>query len=362
MINIGISIAKSQTTNIWSNGISQNIINLYLLLKNSTKNYNVFLVNANEDGEYYIEVEGLNIYYIDNVIDDIDLMILLGSDLHEYQYNILKENNTKIVVYNCGTNYILDMQDMLFKEDDKRMVSKIIPDQFWTIPQNYETNKYYFETVYKKENIKVPFIWSSYFIDYYVNEKKLDAYYKPSEYKKISVFEPNIDIVKFLMYPTLIVEELYNTNPNSFDTLYLTNTSKLKENTYFMSLIGMLNVFNNGKVRLEGRYAIPYFLTSYTDVVLSHQIFNPLNYAYLDALYLNYPIVHNADMIKDAGYYYSGFDVKEGKEKLLYALTEHDNNIEEYNKRSKKVLERYLPTNEDSIEIYDKLIGKLLNI
>jgi hypothetical protein len=123
----------------------------------------------------------------------------------------------------------------------------------------------------------------------------------------------------------------------------------------------MLDIYNENKVSLLGRYATPYFLSTYTDIVLSHQIYNPLNYAYLDALYLGYPLVHNADMIKDAGYYYQGFDVDGGKEKLLYALTEHDNNLEEYEEKSKKVLDRYLPTNKESIFIYDNLIMDVLN-
>ena len=50
-----------------------------------------------------------------------------------------------------------------------------------------------------------------------------------------------------------------------------------------------------------------------------------------------------------------------GKEMLKYALTEHDNNLEEYNEKSKKVLQRYLPTNENSIYTYKKLIDNLLN-
>jgi hypothetical protein len=210
------------------------------------------------------------------------------------------------------------MEYVLFKNnDEKRLINKFIPDQIWTIPQNYETNKHYYEMIYKKDNISVPFIWSPFFIEQYIKDKQLHANYEPyKEKKNISVFEPNINIVKYLMYPTLIVEKLYNTNKNIFNKLNLTNAENLINNTYFMSIISMLDIYNENKVSLLGRYATPYFLSTYTDIVLSHQIYNPLNYAYLDALYLGYPLVHNADMIKDAGYYYQGFDVDGGKEKL----------------------------------------------
>ena len=105
---------------------------------------------------------------------------------------------------------------------------------------------------------------------------------------------------------------------------------------------------------------MPYFLDKYTDIVIAHQMYNPLNYAYLDALYLKYPLVHNASLMKDGGYYYDEFDADEGKKQLLYAINEHDKNLEEYEEKSKKVLDKYLPTNKKSIEIYDKLIDNLM--
>ena len=364
MINIALTIStnNSKSEGIWVNGISQNIINLYFLLRNTSSEYNVFLVNTIEKLEYPIEIDGLKCYLLDGVINDIHILFEVGLKIEEYQYNILKNNKTKIVHYNCGANYFLDMETILFGVKKDRTFNKCVPDQVWTIPQNYETNKYYYELLYKTENIEVPFIWSPFFIDNLLKKLNLNGYYTPNnENKNISVFEPNINIVKYSMYPILIVEKLFNENKKLFNKFYLTNSLDLKESEYFMSMISRLGIFSNDKIIFEGRYKIPYFLDKYTDVVLSHQIYNPLNYAYLDALYLDYPFVHNADIIKDSGYYYSGFDVEEAKNKLKYALTEHDNNLEEYKEKSKKILERYLPTNEKSIYIYKKLINNLLN-
>ena len=44
---------------------------------------------------------------------------------------------------------------------------------------------------------------------------------------------------------------------------------------------------------------------------------------------------------------------------LLYALEQHDKNIEEYNNNSKKVLNRYMYNNEDTVIKYDELIDNL---
>ena len=141
----------------------------------------------------------------------------------------------------------------------------------------------------------------------------------------------------------------------------MTNATKIKLNHLFIDLMKQLDSINDGITTFESRFNMPYFLDTYTDIVISHQWENPLNYAYLDALYLNYPLVHNANMIKESGYYYNEFDVKQGKKQLLKSLIEHDNNIEEYNERSQKTLDRFLPTNEQSIDTYDKLIKKLLS-
>ena len=101
-------------------------------------------------------------------------------------------------------------------------------------------------------------------------------------------------------------------------------------------------------------------LANYADVVISHQWENPLNYAYLDAMYLQFPLIHNAEMIKDAGYYYPEFDISKGAEQLKWVLDNHDSNIDSYNERNEEVLTRYTVYNEDMLKTYNKLIDNLM--
>jgi hypothetical protein len=98
-----------------------------------------------------------------------------------------------------------------------------------------------------------------------------------------------------------------------------------------------------------------------TDIVISHQWDNPLNYAYLDAMYLQYPLVHNAPMIQDAGYYYPDFNVREGVKQLEYVFKHHNDNIDSYNERNEEVLTRYTVYNEDMLETYQKLLDNLVD-
>jgi hypothetical protein len=86
-----------------------------------------------------------------------------------------------------------------------------------------------------------------------------------------------------------------------------------------------------------------------------------LNYLYLDIAYMGYPILHNAYMVKDLGYYYEGSDTVGGSKMLNWILENHDNHIDEYNEKNKKVIDRYSIHNPTMIETYDKLIFNLFN-
>jgi hypothetical protein len=88
---------------------------------------------------------------------------------------------------------------------------------------------------------------------------------------------------------------------------------------------------------------------------------NPLNYLYLDVAYMGYPVLHNAYMCKDLGYYYEGSDTFGGGQMLNHILENHDNNIEGYNDKNKKVLDRYNIENPILVDTYDKLIHNLFN-
>jgi len=359
-ITIGITINIKETDIIWNNGIAQNAINLALLFKNSPNNYNVFLVNTSEKNELDYKLEGVDIYPIKDKIQDIDVIFILGSEIYDSNYEVLKKKGAKIVHYSCGTNYIVDMASILFDNGKDKKVYKHFPDEIWMIPQCINSNKYYQEVIYRTEVKEIPFIWSPIFLDYALKEGNINGLYTPSnDPKRISCFEPNIGIIKFSMYNILIVEETYRKRPELIKNFYITNTEKIRTNDLFVDIVKMFDIVKDGKATFEGRFKMPYFLHNYTDVVIAHQWENPLNYAYLEALYLNYPLVHNAYLMKEAGYYYDGFNVKQGTDMLLYALEQHDKNLEEYKEKSKKLIDRFLPTNQQSIETYDKMIDDL---
>jgi hypothetical protein len=109
-----------------------------------------------------------------------------------------------------------------------------------------------------------------------------------------------------------------------------------------------------------GRFDTPQFLSQMTDVVISHQIENALNYFYFDVCWQGYPLVHNAYMCSDLGYYYEGNNVKDGSRRLLEVLGTHDGSWQDYLARQRQVLNRYLPGSSQVTAEYERLLAALL--
>jgi hypothetical protein len=175
--------------------------------------------------------------------------------------------------------------------------------------------------------------------------------------------EPNLNIVKFSLIPAMIAEECYRgeTGKKLIEKLMLTNSEKIAKNKEFLGIISTFDLYKDNKISSESRYQTAYILSQYIDVLVCHQILNPLNYLYLDAAYMGYPVLHNAPMCKDLGYYYEGSDTVDGAKKLDYILTKHDENIDKYNDRNDKALMRYYADNPKLVKTYDRLIHNLFN-
>ena len=111
------------------------------------------------------------------------------------------------------------------------------------------------------------------------------------------------------------------------------------------------------KIEFKPRIKVSKILTGFSNVFISNQLLNSLNYTYLEALHFNFPLVHNSYDIKSAGYYYPNYDTKLGSKALELALNYHDQDLEPYKERSNKILFKYSPKNPLVIEKYKKLLS-----
>jgi hypothetical protein len=375
-LKIGITSGlKTKEESIWSNGIKLNVLTLHNLLKKSSKDYDVYLLN-NIDIDWFDKpsyLEDVNIFNFSDKFMEMDLIILMGGQVHDSDLKKFKENNNnKVISYKCGNNYINHVEDVLFREERVAQYETQL-DEVWYIPQQHENNQGYYHTLYRANTVIVPFLWDKKYLSkaiegidngFIKGSYKKDSKYNPNNDKKmVGVMEPNVNTIKYSLIPSMIVEESYRTEigKNKINKLMITNSDKLRSNKNFLSIVKTFDLFKDGKISSEGRYQTSYIVSQYFDVVVSHQLMNPLNYLYLDVVYMGYPILHNAYMVKDLGYYYEGSNTIDGSEKLNWILNNHDKNIEEYNQKNKKVLDRYDIENPEMIEIYDKLIYNVFN-
>jgi hypothetical protein len=376
-LRIGITIGlKDVDQSFWTNGMNLNILYLARLLKNSKNNYKVTILNTtNIDVSNKSKTfEEFDLFNIKDKYEEIDLLICMGSQVEKkYLQHFEQDPNKKVIAYKCGNNYVLSIEDVLFKESKSFFEFETELDEIWYVPQQHETNIGYYQTIYRANAVVVPFLWDhKNLLDSLVEiEKnhlkgtfKRSSKYDPTREKKtIGIMEPNLNIVKYCLIPTMIVEESYRTDigKEKIESLMITNATEVSKHKTFLSIIRTFDMYKDGKISAETRYQTAFMLSQYLDIVVSHQLLNPLNYLYLDAAFMGYPVLHNAPMCKDIGYYYEGCDTVEASKKLNWILENHDNNLKEYSEKNTKALWRYSVRNIELVNVYDDLIFNLFN-
>ena len=376
-MKIGITLSLgSEYESLWINGIKLNVLNLVKTLQ-QIGDHEVYVLDTGNSVKDLTKVSWdyikYPIYKFTDKSIETDLIIMLGTSVPtELIQKIKKHNpNTKFVKYQCGNNYVIDMERVIFGKEAGIPAWENGHDQTWFIPQQEYQNKEYYQLIYRQDPSAlkvVPFVWDPEHMERQslglkTAGKKFPVYTpKDRKEKKLSVMEPNMNVVKYSLIPLMIAEKVFReTGKDSFKQIYIGSGNNLIKNKYYLNMIKNFDLINqpNSMAKFVPRYPVSLFLAEETDIVISHQWENPLNYAYLDALYYNYPLIHNADFIKDSGYYYEGFSINQGAELLEWVLENHDKNLDEYSKKNKSVLSRYLTTNPGVVNTYKKLIENL---
>lgn len=183
---------------------------------------------------------------------------------------------------------------------------------------------------------------------------------KSKKSRRISSFEPNISIFKNSFTDILIAEQAYRIRPDLIEHVYMCNTYNIKDHPTFFNFIGRTHLVKNGVMSVEKRFAMPLFLSEYTDIVLSTQWENGLNYAYNDALYGGYPFIHNSKLLpKGVGYYYDQFDAFEGARVLIDVIENHDKYHDAYVQRANEYLDSLHPHNPINLAVYELELKRL---
>eukprot|EP00043_Microstomoeca_roanoka_P011464 m.108022 g.108022 ORF g.108022 m.108022 type:complete len:481 (-) comp15202_c3_seq1:32-1474(-) len=361
---MGICLSiPAETTSMYTNGAKQASFFLYELLTFRDR-HSVVLINLDKgdpSAQPEWRLDGIQVVRYEEALEmDLDIVVELGMQMRQDQVDRLQLKGTKVAAYRSGNNYVMTMENMLYNRSTSTMFETVGYDIVWTLPSFNRSNA--FLSMIYQTNVKVaPYLWSPRYFEHVAQQIKTRQYYEPREGpKSVAVFEPNLNIVKTATMPMVISELLYRSDPDVIGKVYITNSGELSKDPDFIRFVqSAMTIYQGKKMYFEKRYRFAWFLSLYTDVVLSHQWGNELNYLYIEALFAGYPLVHNSPYFKDCGYYYEGDDAYMGRDKLREALLEHDANMEAYNAKAKECVWRHSPVNPANIYEWDALLNEL---
>lgn len=365
---IGITIGlNSPNESLWTNGIKQNALFLAKLFQNSPAKHDVRLLNTTNvpiTSALPWDLAEYRTLPFDEGCVGLDVVIELGGQISAEQTTRIKMLGTKLVSYCCGPEYVQNIEAMIFNRPlfDNIFINTEY-DEMWVIPQIVETSLQYLKTFRKCPARAVPFVWDPMAIEAATADLPENGEYRPNQTeKRLTVIEPNIDVLKFCMIPILAAEVAWREDPHGISFLHVANSDHMvHQNREFVRLMQHLDIVKAGKASFIGRVVTPRFLAEYTDVVISHQWGLPLNYFYLECCWQGYPLVHNAHIIDDLGYYYPGNNVEHAAMLLNEAIKYHDEIWEDYRDLQRDKIQRFLATNKDLAAKYDELLNDLLS-
>jgi hypothetical protein len=365
---------------LYSNGIRQNVLYFNELLLNI--GYDSYLIvddkklndtNKEELNKLLYDGKFKCVKVSEMLSSNFDVVFNFGFSIPNEIKKYLKYMKVKIVAYFCGNSYFIDSEKILYSQHREMPLfdyNQYYYDELWSIPQMVNMNQYYWQILYRSKCIEVPFIWSDKSIEFITMAEKDSDFtckIKNKDEQKIAIFEPNISLMKWFLPCLLICENTFrNMGNNKLKHVYITNIPEKGKNKINDLNVDMINKIassldlrKNGKISIESRYNSLYFMKTHADIAVSHQMENPLNYLYLDLAWMGWPILHNAHLAKDIGYYYEGFNYEAGSKMLENIIHHHHENIDEYIKTNRKNIERFLPSNIELQQSYKTLIDNL---
>jgi hypothetical protein len=345
---------------------------LYLLLRQSPIVDNVWLVHGDgvEQPAPNLLMDDLrgSLRPISAAIDNTDLFIEMNAPLALEHVERLHRRDTRLVSYRFGNDYVMALEQCTFNVHPNWWLNRLrIPfDEVWTNAQHEHTSRSFLEAALRAPVHILPHPWSPRFIEAGrlrdSDQGREWGYRNRGPAKHVGVFEPNVNVVKSLLIPLLAANEFHRQLPEHIDHLYLCNADTLADNVAFNRLAHGLEIVRARKATATNRHPFYRFVAEHVDIVLTHQWENGLNYLYYEALHGGYPLVHNSPFLRDVGYYYEGFDVRDAAAALTRAALTHDERPDTYAAEVRDFLERVRVDSPANIAAYTERIRYLFEV
>lgn len=364
-MRIGISVLTHASQNIWSNGLGQNVIFLAQLLQQVPFVRSVLLIDCGDQGVMPPQVDldalGLRIMPVRDATDEVDVVIEMGGALDIQWVDLMRARGRKVVFHCCGQPYVALAEGAVFNKAST-VLRPDRCDEVWHLPKDTALAPM-LRAIHRCEAHEVPFIWHPRFLEARSREVEESGFhygYVPRRVApdgsraglRVAIFEPNISVVKTSSISMLVCDEAYRADSGCIQIMHVLNALHIKDHPTILYLANSLDIVKQHKAAFHGRHDIAGFMAQYADAVVAHQWENSQNYSYLDALYGDYPLVHNSPWLKDVGYYYPDFDSGAGGAQLRRAAESHDAGLPDYRSRVRHLFQRVDPLAAHNIEPY----------
>ena len=368
-MSLKIGITADLRVSLFSNGINQNA--MYLAMMYTDMGHDVDVIGPSKvDGQAskeleILKIDSLNLRPIFETLDEhYDLIITVGLMIEQSHYDryVNANPNFKFVAYKCGNELLTDMESILYGSHEKRteifgkLPASPTPDAIWSIPQMEHTNLHYYMFQLGTDNATVvPFIWDPIVIENYRdthNYKEWDGF----SGNRFGIMEPNISIMKNLLVPIVSLDR-YMLEDGEVDHIYMFSARKLSTNPRLLKLLQEAKSGLIKKVTAEDRQPTLRVLNKHVDCVVSWQIENNLNYLYFDIAWMGWPIIHNANLCQDVGYYYEGQDSQQAVAQIKHAFATHS---EEYKHQNRQTISRFTRQNPELVAAYEQLTNDVM--
>lgn len=369
-LKVGVSIfVRKGEQSLWENGIFQNCLFLVQLLLRSPRVGAVYLVAGGGDGSptdaNFLADSPVPVIDMSTAAQELDVMIEMSAQLAREWVEAFGTKGGKIVSMRVGNDYVIDIERMVFDKPHGLVITGAPYHAVWTLAEYQATSVPYFASTFRAPTRTVPHLWSPAVLERGLAKARetqpdLPFGYQPGKERwRVGMFEPNVCMVKVSHIPMLVCEVAHRANANLLQHVYCYNTWHMKDHAVFNGFANSLDIVRHGISSFEGRFPIYQVLGANVDAVVSHHWENGQNYVYYEALYGNYPLIHNSHLIDDCGYRYHDFDCEEGGAALQRAFAEHDDNLDSYRTKARALLHKLDPESEANVRVYTEALDDL---
>lgn len=364
---------------LFSNGLFQNIYTLCEMLQVGNKFEPYILVgNVPKDGsliEHKFEIYGLSVkmiqlkHILSGEVPAPDAIIETGATISESDIKIIREKNPniKIAILHYGNIMVNHQMNAAARLHGGKKVQVALERRtdrsaVWLSP-HYEYFQQYVEWHYNAKIVRTaPYVWSSRYLDSSIKEYGTQL---SDRFDRVAVLEPNLNVTKTSVVPIAIIDAAAQKS-NVISKGVVLGTGDWVKDEYHIRWIKDRYSYEKKILTFQNRHRFPQIFSETTKfkcgTLLSHHWCNGLNYVYLEALHMGIPLVHNSEFIKEAGYYYEGFNVIDGANALIEAIKIGRRGMtDQYKESAKEIIWRYSPDNPANIDGYEKLIEELLD-